>query len=80
MNALVILYLVLKYMCIPPHTLTPSHTHTLDDAVVRARLSEALEAILNRAQEPPKSKKPQHSNSKNAVLFEAINLILHFQG
>ena len=28
-------------------------------------------------QEPPKSKKVQHSNSKNAVLFEAINLIIH---
>lgn len=52
----------------------------LDDAVVRARLSEALEAILNRAQEPSKSKKIQYSNSKNSVLFEGINLILHFQG
>lgn len=51
-----------------------------DDAVVRARLSEALEAVLNRAQEPSKSKKVQHSNAKNAVLFEAINLIVHFQG
>lgn len=56
-----------------------SHYHT-DDAVVRARLSEALEAILNRAQEPSKSKKIQYSNSKNSVLFEGINLILHFQG
>lgn len=28
-------------------------------------------------QEPPKAKKVQHSNSKNAVLFEAINLIIH---
>lgn len=51
-----------------------------DDAVVRARLSEALEAVLNRALEPSKSKKVQHSNAKNAVLFEGINLILHFQG
>ncbi len=51
-----------------------------DDPVVRARLSEALEAILNRAQEPAKSKKVQYSNSKNSVLFEAISLILHFQG
>lgn len=48
--------------------------------MVRARLSEALEAILNRAQEPSKSKKIQYSNSKNSVLFEGINLILHFQG
>lgn len=32
---------------------------------------------MNKAQEPPKSKKVQHSNAKNAVLFEAINLIIH---
>lgn len=51
-----------------------------EDPVVRARLCEALEAVLNRAQEPNKSKKIQHSNAKNAVLFEAVNLILHFQG
>lgn len=30
-------------------------------------------------QEPHKSKKVQHSNAKNAVLFEAINLIVHLQ-
>lgn len=51
-----------------------------DDAIVRSRLSEALDAVLNRAQEPPKSKKIQHSNAKNAVLFEAVNLIIHFDG
>ncbi|KAK3747634.1 hypothetical protein QZH41_002388 [Actinostola sp. cb2023] len=27
--------------------------------------------------EPPKSKKVQHSNARNAVLFECINLIIH---
>ncbi|PIK51840.1 putative AP-2 complex subunit alpha-2 isoform X3 [Apostichopus japonicus] len=48
-----------------------------DDPAVRGRLNECLETILNKAQEPPKSKKVQHSNSKNAVLFEAINLIIH---
>ncbi|XP_030845239.1 AP-2 complex subunit alpha-2 isoform X3 [Strongylocentrotus purpuratus] len=48
-----------------------------DDPAVRGRLTECLETILNKAQEPPKSKKVQHSNSKNAVLFEAINLIIH---
>ena len=53
---------------------------TSDDPVVRARLSEALETVLNKTQEPNKSKKVQHSNAKNAVLFESINLILHFQG
>ena len=49
----------------------------LDDAAVKNRLTECLETILNKAQEPPKSKKVQHSNAKNAVLFEAINLIIH---
>lgn len=48
-----------------------------EDPAVRGRLCEALEAILNRAQDPPKSKKVQHSNAKNAVLFEGINLIIH---
>uniref|UniRef100_A0A8C4T5Z2 AP-2 complex subunit alpha n=1 Tax=Erpetoichthys calabaricus TaxID=27687 RepID=A0A8C4T5Z2_ERPCA len=48
-----------------------------EDAAVRGRLTECLETILNKAQEPPKSKKVQHSNAKNAVLFEAISLIIH---
>lgn len=48
-----------------------------EDPGVRARLSECLETILNKAGEPLKSKKVQHSNAKNAVLFEAISLIIH---
>ncbi|TKS70378.1 C Adaptor protein complex AP-2 subunit alpha-2 [Collichthys lucidus] len=48
-----------------------------EDAALRSRLTECLETILNKAQEPPKSKKVQHSNAKNAVLFEAISLIIH---
>ncbi|XP_078585577.1 AP-2 complex subunit alpha-2-like isoform X1 [Branchiostoma floridae x Branchiostoma japonicum] len=48
-----------------------------EDPALRGRLNECLETILNKAQEPPKSKKVQHSNAKNAVLFEAINLIIH---
>ncbi|XP_062868759.1 AP-2 complex subunit alpha-2-like isoform X3 [Trichomycterus rosablanca] len=48
-----------------------------EDAAIRGRLTECLETILNKAQEPPKSKKVQHSNAKNAVLFEAIGLIIH---
>ncbi|XP_013773927.1 AP-2 complex subunit alpha-like [Limulus polyphemus] len=48
-----------------------------EDPGVRGRLIECLETILNKAQEPPKSKKVQHSNAKNAVLFEAISLIIH---
>jgi AP-2 complex subunit alpha len=49
----------------------------LDDPSVRSRLNECLDTILNKAQEPLKSKKVQHSNARNAVLFEAINLIIH---
>nr|CAG4651585.1 EOG090X0109 [Triops cancriformis] len=48
-----------------------------EDPGVRGRLTECLETVLNKAQEPPKSKKVQHSNAKNAVLFEAISLIIH---
>ena len=44
---------------------------------MKNRLTECLETILNKAQEPPKSKKVQHPNAKNAVLCEAINLIIH---
>ncbi|XP_065808584.1 AP-2 complex subunit alpha-2-like isoform X2 [Labrus bergylta] len=47
-----------------------------EDAALRSRLTECLETILNKAQEPPKSKKVQHSNAKNAILFEAISLII----
>lgn len=46
-------------------------------SAVRARLNETLETILSKDQEAPKFKKVQHSNAKNAVLFEAINLIIH---
>lgn len=53
------------------------HFLYVEDAGVRGRLTECLETILNKAQEPPKSKKVQHSNAKNAVLFEAISLIIH---
>lgn len=48
-----------------------------EDPGVRGRLNECLETILNKAQEPLKSKKVQHSNAKNAILFEAISLIIH---
>ncbi|XP_028257722.1 AP-2 complex subunit alpha-2 isoform X2 [Parambassis ranga] len=48
-----------------------------EDGALRSRLTECLETVLNKAQEPPKSKKVQHSNAKNAVLFEAISLIIH---
>uniref|UniRef100_A0A6I8NIA7 AP-2 complex subunit alpha n=2 Tax=Ornithorhynchus anatinus TaxID=9258 RepID=A0A6I8NIA7_ORNAN len=49
-----------------------------EDAAVKGRLAECLESVLNKAQEPPKSKKVQHSNAKNATLFETISLIIHY--
>lgn len=49
----------------------------IEDPSVKNRLTECLEMILNKTQEAPKSKKVQHSNAKNAILFEAINLIIH---
>ncbi|KHJ98574.1 adaptin region [Oesophagostomum dentatum] len=48
-----------------------------EDPSNKARLLECLEGVLNKAQDAPKSKKVQHSNAKNAVLFEAIALIIH---
>lgn len=50
----------------------------IEDAAVKGRLVECLETVLNKAQEPPKSKKVQHSNAKNAILFETISLIIHY--
>ncbi|KAJ2949007.1 hypothetical protein O0L34_g5947 [Tuta absoluta] len=57
--------------------LLQNYTPPSEEPGVRGRLSECLETIFNKAQEPPKSKKVQHSNAKNAVLFEAISLIIH---
>ncbi|KAF5288660.1 hypothetical protein FQR65_LT11973 [Abscondita terminalis] len=57
--------------------LLQNYTPPAEDPGVRGRLNECLETILNKAQEPPKSKKVQHSNAKNAILFEAISLIIH---
>lgn len=48
-----------------------------EDSSIKSRLNECLDTILQKAQEALKSKKLQHSNAKNAVLFEAINLIIH---
>ncbi|CAL2052490.1 unnamed protein product [Caenorhabditis brenneri] len=46
-----------------------------DDPSNKSRLLECLEAILNEAQDALMSEKVQHA--KNAVLFEAIALIIH---
>lgn len=48
-----------------------------EDPSLKSRLNECLDTILQKAQDALKSKKLQHSNAKNAVLFEAINLIIH---
>ncbi|VDK48886.1 unnamed protein product [Anisakis simplex] len=48
-----------------------------EDPSNKSRLLECLEGILNKAMDAPKSKKVQHSNAKNAVLFESIALIIH---
>lgn len=47
------------------------------DPAVHDHLTQRLETILNKAKEPPKSKKIQHSNAKNTVPFKTISLIIH---
>ncbi|POR38714.1 AP-2 complex subunit alpha-2 [Tolypocladium paradoxum] len=46
-----------------------------DDTHVRQMIRESLERILNLAMEA--NKNVQQNNAQNAVLFEAINLIIH---
>ncbi|KAH8670199.1 Adaptor protein-like protein complex AP-2 [Tricladium varicosporioides] len=46
-----------------------------DDTHVRELIRESLQKILNLALEMPKN--VQQNNAQNAVLFEAINLIIH---
>lgn len=48
---------------------------TLEDTHVRELIRESLQKILNLALEMPKN--VQQNNAQNAVLFEAINLIIH---
>ncbi|KAI3378849.1 hypothetical protein SNEBB_007915 [Seison nebaliae] len=48
-----------------------------EDAGIRSRLNECLDTLLKRVVDNPRTKKTQHSNAKNAVLFEAILLIIH---
>ncbi|PRD23323.1 UNVERIFIED_CONTAM: AP-2 complex subunit alpha-2 [Trichonephila clavipes] len=54
--------------CLPP---------PVEHLVVKAYLTESIEIIFNKALEPPKTKKIEHRNCKNAVLFEAISYIYH---
>ncbi|KAI9846809.1 MAG: hypothetical protein M1837_003658 [Sclerophora amabilis] len=46
-----------------------------EDTHVRGLIRESLQAILDAAMEMPKN--VQQNNAQNAVLFEAINLIIH---
>ncbi|KJZ75085.1 hypothetical protein HIM_05571 [Hirsutella minnesotensis 3608] len=46
-----------------------------EDTHVRQMIRESLEKILNLAMEP--NKNVQQNNAQNAILFEAINLIIH---
>ncbi|KAI1330683.1 adaptin N terminal region-domain-containing protein [Xylariaceae sp. FL0255] len=46
-----------------------------EDSHVREMIRESLQRILNLAMEP--NKNVQQNNAQNAVLFEAINLIIH---
>lgn len=48
-----------------------------DEGSVKARLNQCLETVLKKADEPPKSKKVQHSNAKNAVLMESISVVIN---
>ena len=53
---------------------THTKLHT-EDTHVRELIRESLQKILNLALEMPKN--VQQNNAQNAVLFEAINLIIH---
>jgi AP-2 complex subunit alpha len=50
-------------------------TLSAEDTSVRNMIREVLQKILNLAMEP--NKNVQQNNAQNAVLFEAINLIIH---
>ncbi|ESO08777.1 hypothetical protein HELRODRAFT_156513 [Helobdella robusta] len=51
-----------------------------ESPVEKNRLVEVLDHILQKNHESLKSKKVQHVFAKNAVLLEAINLIVHVDG
>lgn len=47
----------------------------LDDTHVRELIRQSLEQIMNSAMDTPKN--VQQNNAQNAILFEAINLLIH---
>lgn len=50
-------------------------THSKDDSHVRDIIRESLRQIMQSAMETPKN--VQQNNAQNAILFEAINLLIH---
>ena len=50
-------------------------TRSTEDSHVRDIIRESLQAIMQAASETPKN--VQQNNAQNAVLFEAINLLIH---
>lgn len=52
-----------------------AYTRLVEDTHVRDMIRESLQKILNLAMESQKN--VQQNNAQNAVLFEAINLIIH---
>lgn len=49
-----------------------------EDPGVRGRLNECLDAILNKAQEPPKSKKVCGSRRCGSAMFNPRALVTHY--
>lgn len=49
------------------------------EIVAKTNLVECIETIFNKVQEPPKAKRMEHRNAKNAVMFEAISLVYHMK-
>lgn len=56
-------------------SLRPELTNSVDDSHVREMIRTSLQKILDLALE--QNKNVQQNNAQNAVLFEAINLIIH---
>jgi AP-2 complex subunit alpha len=63
----------LPRIAVPDHVLTCIRTE--EDSHIREMIRESLQKILNLALET--NKNVQQNNAQNAVLFEAINLIIH---
>lgn len=52
-----------------------TNSELLDDTHVRELIRQSLEQIMNTALDTPKN--VQQNNAQNAILFEAINLLIH---